>query len=161
MINHFCHILFSGMSANTETDNSKRPYRVNYELCIICQQINKKKSVVKNPSRESIDKLLEICKIRDTYRDGTVLELKNILSSIPREKHYSLVYHRECYSSLTNKKKIEQVIKKFETSKSPTESSSKVGRPRKEDSEKQPTTRRRSEILYHKEKCIICQENRN
>ena len=73
-------------------------------------------SVVKQPKLESVNKLLESCKIRHGNHDSSVTDLFDIIGTITApefiEKHF--IYHRECYNRLTNIKTIEQVGKWYE-----------------------------------------------
>ena len=73
--------------------------------------------MVKQPNLESVNKLLESCKIRHENHDSSVTDLFDITGIITApefiEKH--VIYNRECYNRLTNIKTIEQVVKRYET----------------------------------------------
>ena len=72
--------------------------------------------MVKQPKPESVNKLLESCKIRHENHYSSVTDLFDIIGTITApefiEKHF--IYHRECYNKLTNIKTIEQVVKRYE-----------------------------------------------
>ena len=91
----------------------KKGKTINDGLCVICQSTSKTYSVVKQPKLESLNKLLESCKVRHENHDSTVTDLFDIFGTITApefiEKHF--IYHRECYNRLTNIKTIEQVVK--------------------------------------------------
>ena len=94
----------------------KKRKTINHDLCVICQSISKAYSVVKQPKPESVNKLLESCKIRHENHYSSVTDLFDIIGTITApefiEKHF--IYHRECYNRLTNIKTIEQVVKRYE-----------------------------------------------
>jgi len=89
--------------------------------------------LIRNPNINSIDKLVETCSIRDGHHDVSIRELKNVLSSLSKDDFPGLVYHKECYTTLTNKKTIDQIVKRSESKCL----ISKPGRPQKEGDEKE------------------------
>ena len=124
--------------------------------------------MVKQPNLESVNKLLESCKIRHENHDSSVTDLFDIIETITApefiEKHFT--YHRECYDRLTNIKTIEQVVKRYEAAIQTASSnviSRTPGRPSSNQSNKlteevQFTPSRRSNVpIVDKNNCIICQ----
>ena len=101
-----------------------------------------------------MEKLVDACNIRDSHHDSTVRELKSVVSALPKDNLASLVYHKECYTFLTNKKTIDQIAKRAEYAKC---LKPKPGRPKKDEDIENipptPATRRRSAIPYEKDKC--------
>ena len=124
--------------------------------------------MVKQPNLESVNKLLESCKIRHENHDSSVTDLFDIIGIITApefiEKHF--IYNRECYNRLTNIKTIEQVVKRYEAAIQTASSnviSRTPGRPSSNQSNKlteevQFTPSRRSNVpIVDKNNCIICQ----
>ena len=124
--------------------------------------------MVKQPNLESVNKLLESCKIRHENHDSSVTDLFDIIGIITApefiEKHF--IYNRECYNRLTNIKTIEQVVKRYEAAIQTASSnviSRTPGRPSSNQSNKvkeevQFTPNRTSNVpIVDKNKCIICQ----
>ena len=124
--------------------------------------------MVKQPNLESVNKLLESCKIRHENHDSSVTDLFDIIGIITApefiEKHF--IYNRECYNRLTNIKTIEQVVKRYEAAIQTASSnviSRTPGRPSSNQSNKvkeevQFTPNRTSNVpIVDKNNCIICQ----
>ena len=124
--------------------------------------------MVKQPNLESVNKLLESCKIRHENHDSSVTDLFDIIGIITApefiEKHF--IYNRECYNRLTNIKTIEQVVKRYEAAIQTASSnviSRTPGRPSSNQSDKvkeevQFTPNRTSNVpIVDKNNCIICQ----
>ena len=146
----------------------KKCKTINHDLCVICQSTSKAYSVVKQPKLESVNRLLESCKIRHENHDSSVTDLFDIIETITApefiEKHFT--YHRECYDRLTNIKTIEQVVKRYEAAIQTASSnviSRTPGRPSNDQSNKlseevQFTPNRRSNVpIFDKNSFIICQ----
>ena len=146
----------------------KKHQTINHDLCVICQSTSKAYSVVKQSKLESVNKLLESCKIRHENHNSSVTDLFDIIGTIiaPEfiEKHF--VYHGKYYNRLTNIKTIEQVVKRYEAAIQ-TASSNVIcrtpGRPSSNQSNKptaevQFTPNRRSDVpIFDKNSCMICQ----
>ena len=124
--------------------------------------------MVKQPNLESVNKLLESCKIRHENHDSSVTDLFGVIGIITApefiEKH--VIYNRECYNRLTNIKTIEQVVKRYEAAIQTASSnviSRTPGRPSSNQSNKvkeevQFTPNRTSNVpIVDKNNCIICQ----
>ena len=91
-------------TSGVATTRWKKRKTINHDLCVICQSTSKAYSVVKQPKPESVNKLLESCKIRHENHYSSVTDLFDIIGTITAtefiEKHF--IYHRECYNRLTN-----------------------------------------------------------
>ena len=55
-------------TSGVATTPRKKRKTINHDLCVICQGTSKAYSVVKQPKLESVNKLLESCKIRHDTR---------------------------------------------------------------------------------------------
>ena len=142
---------------------SKQHQTANLSSCILCQKNVKEKHLVKIPNLSSIEKLVNACKVRHTHHDETVQILYDIITSLSEDSLASIVYHKECYTAITNVKTIDQIIKRYQSAiiNSPDCIKRKSGRPQlttsHDDSAGSSCGRRSSLVPYDKESCIICQ----
>ena len=118
--------------------------------CIICNEVNRKKTLVNCPKQSSIEKLIEVCNERKACHDDDIELAYQRISACSTQENSQFVYHTECYKSLTNAKRIQQVKKRYKDA---------VERENSDDKENDAaiSTRRRSNVFYNKKNCIICQ----
>ena len=102
--------------------------------CIICQEDKNKKSLVRNPSINSFEKLLERTREHAHYKDSTVLSFvertKNISALELLER--KAIYHESYYSNFVHTTILQRAKKRYNDSVASGESSViklKPGRP--------------------------------
>ena len=75
----------------------KKRKPITHDLCVICQSTSKAYSVVKQLKLESVNKLLESCRIRHENHDSSVADLFDIIGTIiaPKfiEKQENVIIH--------------------------------------------------------------------
>ena len=77
--------------------------------------MSKAYSLVKQPKPESVNKLLESCKIRHENHDSSATDRFEIIGTITAAEFIGkYFYHTECFNRLTNIKAIEQVVRRYE-----------------------------------------------
>ena len=60
----------------------KKHQTINHDLCVICQSTSKAYSVVKQSKLESVNKLLESCKIRHENHNSSATDRFEIIGTI-------------------------------------------------------------------------------
>ena len=93
----------------------KRKVNINLSHCIICQSSNKRKRCVETPLLEKMKRLIDICRERESYGDGTVKGFVERIKDMDVEelKENEAFYHKECYSKYANKEKLERAKKRY------------------------------------------------
>lgn len=134
--------------------------------CFICLEKDVKKSIVKNPSLDSFDKLLKRTRERASYKDVSVSSFVARTENLTPTDLFEqkLKYHESCYANFANTGKLQRARKRYNESIDTGESSvikRKAGRPSissVEETVEGLTTRSKSEF-YNKQLCIICQKH--
>ena len=102
--------------------------------CIICQEDKNKKSLVRNSSINSFEKLLERTRERAHYKDSTVLSFAERTKDISALEllERKAIYHESCYFNFAHATKLQRAKKRYNDSVASGESSvikRKPGRP--------------------------------
>lgn len=116
--------------------------KLNYTLCIICQCSKKNKKTVSKP--KSYERFIEYVKAHCVLNSLKYKHLKDVDLCDEYLRYHGVKWHRQCYSDLTNKEKVER-LKKSKLMESHNQvTTSKTG------------TRSKVESTLSKEKCLFC-----
>ena len=141
---------------------------VNLNICILCQGTHSG-TLVETPELKSVDNLLEVVKERVLYKDTSVANISKRIKDFNAEQliRLKVKYHRECYSSVTNKTLLRRAKERYDKaikSKNAEQITPKRGRPKKRVLEDQsPEISQKllqsANYKYDKRLCIICQKD--
>ena len=159
------------------TPNPKRQKVTSFDLCLICQEHDKRPST-KNPELDSIKKLINCAKERHGYGELLYADLYSrtkgtLADDLHREK---VQYHRHCFQNLTNKANIKAAKDRYERAKLSGDisevTSPKFGRrskvnkvtevyPSCDEDLSQTRVTRKSVKPFNNLMCAFCQEERS
>ena len=141
---------------------------VNFNICILCQGTNSG-TLVETPELKSVDNVIEVVKERIIYKDTSVTNISKRIKDLNAEQliRLKVKYHRECYSSVTNKTLLRRAKERYDKaiqSKNAEQITPKRGRPIKrilEDQSPEISQKllRSGNYKYDKRLCIICQKD--
>ena len=149
----------------------KKSKVVDFKLCFICQcnfENTDYSSYVAKPSLVSIEKIINTAKLRCSYGEPEYGPLNDQCLEFSAEDLLTkgISYHRQCYSNLTYKTKIESAKARFEKGVASGDvtiiTKKPIGRPSlsvlNADSCASTSRRISRDRLFDKNKCILCQE---
>ena len=126
-------------------------------------------TLVETPELKYVDNLIEVVKERVIYKDTSVTNISKRIKDFNAEQliRLKVKYHRECYSSVTNKTFLRRAKERYDKaipSKNVEQITPKRGRPRKtvlEDQSPEISQKllRSANYKYDKCLCIICQRD--
>lgn len=141
----------------------------NWSKCVLCQDdSSQKRTMVLQPKVESFSRLIETIQERSTLQDCEYVQIHKRLDGTSAEllQTNNAVWHRKCYSNLTNKDQIHWARVRYDQALSSGSHIEKgPGRKRKrsdvcvESSSSSTTFTRSSTQPYDKALCFFCQRN--